>query len=41
MVPPQEQGEYPPEGTWVSRKGPKSYVYELVYIDGPSAAPLA
>ncbi|MBE9638289.1 hypothetical protein IQ782_15655 [Salipiger pacificus] len=22
----------PPEGIWVSRKGPKSYVYELIYL---------
>ena len=29
---PQDQGERPPEGVWVSRKGPKSYVYELVYV---------
>lgn len=25
-------GEGPPEGIWVSRKGPKSYVYDLVYL---------
>ena len=31
---PQDQGEHPPEGVWVSRKGPKSYVYELVYVAG-------
>ena len=24
------QGELPPEGVWVSRKGDKSYVYDLV-----------
>lgn len=29
---PQDQGEYPPEGEWVSRKGSKSYVYSLVYV---------
>ncbi len=29
---PEEQGDHPPEGTWVSRKGEKSYVYELVYV---------
>lgn len=23
----------PPEGTWVSRKGAKAYVYQLVHID--------
>ncbi|MCA0940137.1 hypothetical protein LCM08_12325 [Salipiger pacificus] len=27
-----QSGEVPPEGIWVSRKGPKSYVYELVYL---------
>ncbi|MFT4183876.1 MAG: hypothetical protein QM636_18380 [Rhizobium sp.] len=32
-VPPSEQNmEYPPTGEWVSRKGPKSYVYNLIYI---------
>ncbi len=31
--PPEEQNSsHPPEGTWVSRKGPKSYVYELTYL---------
>ncbi|MGY8663026.1 hypothetical protein Q3C01_11725 [Bradyrhizobium sp. UFLA05-109] len=29
---PQDQGDVPPEGDWVSRKGDKSYVYRLVYI---------
>ncbi|MCH2067456.1 hypothetical protein [Shimia sp.] len=24
--------EAPPEGIWVNRKGPKSYVYDLVYV---------
>jgi hypothetical protein len=33
-VMPEDQGERPPEGTWVSRKGPKAYVYELVYVGG-------
>jgi hypothetical protein len=28
---PQEQGDHPPEGEWVSKKGVKSYVYELKY----------
>jgi hypothetical protein len=37
-TPPHEQGDCPPEGTWVSRKGSKSYVYELVYINGPGDA---
>jgi len=34
-VPPDKQENFPPEGVWVSRKGAKSYVYELVYISGP------
>ncbi|MEM5476695.1 hypothetical protein [Pacificibacter sp. AS14] len=25
----------PPEGVWVSRKGSKSYVYDLVYVETP------
>ncbi|WP_076865104.1 hypothetical protein [Bradyrhizobium mercantei] len=29
---PAAQGDHPPEGDWVSRKGPKSYVYSLVYV---------
>lgn len=29
---PADQGDHPPEGDWVSRKGEKSYVYALVYI---------
>lgn len=28
---PKDQSNYPPEGLWVSMKGEKSYVYELVY----------
>ena len=24
--------DYPPEGEWVSKKGAKSYVYDLVYV---------
>ena len=28
---PQAQGDYPPEGEWVSKKGERSYVYSLVY----------
>ncbi len=28
---PRDQGDHPPEGDWVSRKGAKSYVYHLVY----------
>ncbi len=31
-VQPQDQGDHPPEGIWVSRKGAKSYVYSLVYL---------
>ena len=27
-----EQGAIPPDGVWVSRKGPKSYVYEHKHI---------
>lgn len=27
-----DQGENPPEGIWVSRKGIRSYVYDLVYV---------
>jgi len=30
---PQEQSDFPPEGEWVSKKGVKSYVYELRYIE--------
>lgn len=29
---PRDQGDHPPEGDWVSRKGTKSYVYRLVYL---------
>ncbi|MFK7805737.1 MAG: hypothetical protein AB8G95_29170 [Anaerolineae bacterium] len=32
-VAPQAQGDdHPPEGEWVSKKGVKSYVYELKFI---------
>jgi hypothetical protein len=31
LIPPDEQGNRPPEGKWVSCKGDKSYVYDLVY----------
>ena len=27
-----DQLDYPPTGEWVSKKGPKSYVYDLVYV---------
>jgi hypothetical protein len=29
---PEQQGDHPPEGVWVSRKGSKSYVYALIYV---------
>ncbi|MFB9265461.1 hypothetical protein ACFFWD_20280 [Bradyrhizobium erythrophlei] len=29
---PANQDAHPPEGDWVSRKGPKSHVYNLVYV---------
>ncbi|WP_349956609.1 hypothetical protein [Rhizobium sp. ZPR3] len=29
---PEQDADYPPECEWVSKKGAKSYVYELVYI---------
>lgn len=31
-VPPEEQEDFPPAGEWVSKKGPKSYVYQLTYL---------
>lgn len=31
-VQPGDQGDAPPEGDWVSKKGSKSYVYTLVYV---------
>jgi hypothetical protein len=32
-TPPESQPrDYPPEGEWVSKKGAKSYVYELRYV---------
>jgi hypothetical protein len=30
---PQEQGDCPPEGEWVSKKGANSHVYQLRYVD--------
>lgn len=30
-VPPDQPGDHPPEGDWVSKKSPKSYVYTLRY----------
>ena len=35
---PDAQGDFPPEGVWVSRKGAKSYVYDLVYIPAPQTS---
>ncbi len=32
-VPPEQQADFPPEGEWVSKKGPKSYVYQLTYLN--------
>lgn len=32
-VAPTDQGEAPPTGIWVSRKGSKSYVYDLVHVE--------
>lgn len=32
---PADQGEAPPPGRWVSCKGDRSYVYDLVHLDGP------
>ena len=32
---PPAQGDHPPEGDWVSKKGVKSYVYELKYSSPP------
>ena len=29
---PEDQGDHPPAGTWVSRKEEKAYVYQLVYV---------
>ncbi len=33
---PHAQGDHPPEGEWVSKKGVKSYVYELKYLQPPT-----
>lgn len=30
---PEHQNDYPPEGEWVSKKGVKSYVYDLKYVE--------
>lgn len=29
-----DQGETPPEGVWVSRKGANSFVYQLAFVGG-------
>lgn len=34
------QGELPPEGAWASRKGDRSYVYDLVRADARTGANL-
>jgi hypothetical protein len=35
---PQHQENHPPPGIWVSRKGARSYVYELKYPDKAAAS---
>jgi hypothetical protein len=32
LVEPADQGDAPPEGVWVSSKGDKAYVYDLVHV---------
>ncbi|MFE3254972.1 hypothetical protein ACFXPS_09230 [Nocardia sp. NPDC059091] len=32
------RGDLPPEGVWVSFKGDRSYVYDLVHTDAPAVA---
>lgn len=32
-VAPKDQGDAPPRGVWVSRKGANSFVYELVVVE--------
>jgi hypothetical protein len=29
---PSSQGELPPEGEWISKKGDRSYVYDLCFV---------
>ena len=36
VQPKNQIPDHPPEGEWVSKKGAKSYVYELKYLDSPS-----
>ena len=35
---PQHQEDHPPAGIWVSKKGAKSYVYELKYPSSSTAS---
>jgi len=35
FIPPEDQIGCPPEGDWVSKKGVKSYVYQLVHAEKP------
>jgi len=37
VLPQAQFPDHPPEGEWVSKKGSKSYVYELKYLRPPSA----
>lgn len=32
-VPPSQQGALPPTGPWISRKGDKSCVYEILFVE--------
>ncbi|MEH3142375.1 MAG: hypothetical protein PGN37_19800 [Mycobacterium kyogaense] len=32
------RGDLPPEGVWVSYKGDRSYVYDLIHVDGDAAS---
>ncbi|MFT3965320.1 MAG: hypothetical protein QM690_05510 [Sphingobium sp.] len=34
----EAQGPLPPTGVWVSRKGPKSYVYDLLQVPAARSA---
>ena len=35
-IPASQQGDVPPSGEWVSKKGDKSYVYDLVFTEQSS-----
>ena len=37
-VPVNQQGALPPAGEWVSKKGSKSYVYDLVFVEQSNPA---